>query len=190
MAHITGEPLAPLKYMQSNHHRAMLDSMLDTDVNNYLPDDLLVKMDVATMAHSLEGRSPLLDHKVMEFMARVPANLKLHNGESKYLLKSALRNILPDEILNRRKMGFGVPLGHWLRENLRDMLVDTVLSDRALARGYFRPIAVREMVNKLLEGSDRFQYQLWDLLLLERWHQMFIDQAPTPRQHSLARAGR
>jgi asparagine synthase (glutamine-hydrolysing) len=190
MAHVGSESPAPLKYVRSHHHRAMLDSMLDTDVHNYLPDDLLVKMDVATMAHSLEARSPLLDHKLMEFMARVPANLKLRNGESKHLLKSALRNILPDEILDRRKMGFGVPLGRWLRNSLRDMLLDTVLSDRALARGYFRPVAVHEMVKTLLTGSDRFQYQLWDLLVLERWHQMYIDQAPLPRHHSFARAGR
>ena len=179
----------PLRYMRSHPHRSLLDSMLDTDVANYLPDDLLVKMDVATMAHGLEGRSPLLDHKLMEFMARVPPTLKLRNGESKYLLKSALRGILPNEILERRKMGFGVPLGRWLRNSLREMLVDNVLSDRALARGYFRPDAVREMVKTLLEGSDRYQYQLWDLLVLERWHQMYIDQVPMPRHHSMATAG-
>jgi asparagine synthase (glutamine-hydrolysing) len=181
LAHVSREAPAPLKYMRSHAHKALLDTMLDADVNNYLPDDLLVKMDVATMAYSLEGRSPLLDQKVMEFMARVPANLKLRNGESKHLLKSALRTILPDEILDRRKMGFGVPLGRWLRSDLREMLVDTVLSDRALARGYFRPEAVHEMVKTLLAGSDRFQYQLWGVLLLERWNQMFIDRAPVPR---------
>jgi asparagine synthase (glutamine-hydrolysing) len=164
--------------------------MLDADVNNSLPDDLLVKMDVATMANSVEGRSPFLDHKLMEFMARVPSDLKLRGGESKYLLKTALRQILPAEILNRKKKGFGVPLGRWLRNNLREKLVDTVLSDRALARGYFRPEAMHEMVKTLLQGSDRFQYQLWDLLVLERWHQMYIDQAPLPRHHSMARAGR
>jgi asparagine synthase (glutamine-hydrolysing) len=181
MAHVSSELPAPLTYMRAHPHKALLDSMLDADVNNYLPDDLLVKMDVATMAYSLEGRSPLLDHKVMEFMARVPANLKLRNGESKHLLKSALRKILPDEILDRRKMGFGVPLGRWLRTDLREMLVDTVLSDRALARGYFRREAVQEMMKTLLAGSDRFQYQLWSILLLERWNQMYIDSAPVPR---------
>jgi asparagine synthase (glutamine-hydrolysing) len=172
----------PLKQLRSAKHAALLDSMLDADVHNYLPDDLLVKMDIATMAYSLEARSPLLDHKLMEFMAQVPANMKMRGGESKYLLKSALRPILPDEILRRRKMGFGVPLGRWLRGNLKELLVDTVLSDTALARGYFRPAAVREMVHTHMEGSDRFQYLLWDLLLLERWHQIFIDRFPIPRQ--------
>ena len=172
----------PLAYMRGSSHRALLDSMLDADVHNYLPDDMLVKMDVATMAHSLEARSPLLDHKVMEFMARVPADLKLRGGTSKYLLKAAFRGILPDEILNRRKMGFGVPLGRWLREGLKELLVDTVLSDRAMSRGYFNVPAIRQMVQVHLSGSDRFQYLLWDLLLLERWHQMFIDQVQAPER--------
>jgi asparagine synthase (glutamine-hydrolysing) len=190
MARAGTEPPAPLNYMRSHPHAALLDSMLDADVNNYLPDDLLVKMDVATMAHSLEARSPLLDHKLMEFMARVPSHYKLRSGRGKYLFKSALRGILPDEILDRRKMGFGVPLGPWLRGSLREMLVDTVLSDRALARDYFRPAAVHEMVKTVLTGSDRFQYQLWDLLVLERWHQMYIDKAPVPSHNTLRRAAR
>ena len=175
LAKIRSEAPPPLQYLRSTPHSALLDSMLDADVNNYLPDDLLVKMDVATMAYSLEARSPLLDHKVMEFMAQVPAGLKLKGGESKHLLKSALRGILPDQVLDRPKMGFGFPLGRWLRGDLKEVLVDEVLSDRALARGYFRPEAVREMVVAHMAGSDRFQYLLWDLLLLERWHRAFID---------------
>ena len=178
----------PLKHLRSTRHAALLDSMLDADVHNYLPDDLLVKMDVATMAHSLEARSPFLDHKVMEFMARVPAGLKLKGGESKHLLKAALRGVLPDEIVDRPKMGFGVPLGRWLRGDLHEALVDSVLSDRALARGYFRPAALREMVETHRTGSDRYQYLLWDLLLLERWHRMFIDQPPLPREPLVAQA--
>lgn len=184
--HVADDLPAPLRYLQRHRHRALLDAMLDADVNNYLPDDLLVKMDVATMAHSLEARSPFLDHKLMEFMARVPATLKLRRGESKYLLKSALRGILPDEILNRRKMGFGVPLAGWLRSGLKEILIDTVLSDRALTRGYFKPASLRAMVDIHMAGSNRFQYILWDLLVLERWHQMFIDQAPLPRERPLA----
>jgi asparagine synthase (glutamine-hydrolysing) len=172
-----GEQVSPtLAQMRATPHAALLDSMLDTDVNNYLPDDLLVKMDVATMAYSLEARSPLLDHKVMEFMARVPASLKLRGSESKHLLKSALRGILPDAVIDRPKMGFGVPLGSWLRGSLKEMLIDTVLSDSAMARGYFKRASVRAMVDAHLAGSNQYQYVLWDLLLLERWHQMFIDQ--------------
>jgi len=180
MDRVRGQASPPLEYIRSAQHAALLDSMLDTDVNNYLPDDLLVKMDVATMAYALEARSPFLDHKLMEFMARVPTKLKLRGGESKHLLKSALRGIIPDAILERPKKGFGVPLGRWLRGGLKEMLLDTVLSERALARGYFKAPAVREMVNAQMSGSDRYQYPLWDLLLLERWHQMFIDAAEAP----------
>jgi len=165
-----------------------LDAMLATDVEHYLPDDLLIKMDVATMAHSLEGRSPLLDHKLMEFMARVPAELKLRDSVTKYLLKSALRGVLPDAVLDRPKMGFGVPLGGWLRNSLRELLEDTVLSQRALERGYCDPAAVRRMVSTHMAGSDEYQYTLWDLLLLERWHRVFIDQAPAPRAPVLTAA--
>jgi asparagine synthase (glutamine-hydrolysing) len=185
-----GEQISPtLAQMRATPHAALLDSMLDTDVNNYLPDDLLVKMDVATMAYSLEARSPLLDHKVMEFMARVPASLKLRGGESKHLLKSALRGILPDAIIDRPKMGFGVPLGSWLRGSLKEMLFDTVLSDRALTRGYFKPAAVRAMVSAHMAGSNEYHYILWDLLLLERWHRMFIDQPLVVRAEPLLSLG-
>jgi asparagine synthase (glutamine-hydrolysing) len=180
----------PLALMRSLSGLDPLDAMLATDVATYLPDDLLVKMDVATMAHSLEGRSPFLDHRLMEFMARVPADLKLRKGVSKYLLKSGLRGILPDAVLDRPKMGFGVPLGQWLRTSLRELLSDTILSPTALARGYFRPEAVRVMVDTHMRGSDEFQYTLWDLLLLEHWHRNFIDSRPAPRQAILGAAAR
>jgi asparagine synthase (glutamine-hydrolysing) len=179
---------APLRFLKSKHHRSLLDAMLETDFRNYLPDDLLVKMDVATMAHSLEARSPFLDQELCQFMAAVPANLKLRGGTSKHLLKSALRGLLPDEILDRPKMGFGVPLGDWLRTTLREVLLDTVLSDTALSRGYFQPSAVQTMVDRHMAGSDDFMYILWDLLLLEKWHLAFIDNSPTPRQPLMTRS--
>jgi len=176
----------PLADLRKVHHPALLDCLLDTDVENYLPDDLLVKMDIATMANSLEARSPFLDHKVMEFAARLPADMKLRHGESKYLLKSALQGLLPSNILRRRKMGFGVPLGAWLRTDFKELLLDTVLSERAASRGYFKLSAVRRMVDAHLAGSNRYQYVLWDLLLLERWHRMFIDATPSPRSSIVA----
>jgi asparagine synthase (glutamine-hydrolysing) len=171
----------PLQLMRGKSHRSLLDAMLEADVSYYLPDDLLVKMDVATMAHSLEARSPFLDHRLMEFMAKVPSRYKLRSGRSKYLLKSALRGILPNEILDRPKMGFGVPLGQWLRTSLRELLEDTLLGPTGLARGYFRPEAVREMVAANNAGRDDHQYLLWDLLMLEMWHRTYIDVRPAPR---------
>jgi len=171
----------PLAMLRSGHHASLLDAMLETDLHNYLPDDLLVKMDVATMAHSLEARSPFLDHKLVEFMARVPPQYKRSKGESKVLLKSALRGILPEAILSRPKMGFGIPLGQWLRTSLKEQLTDTVLSERAMQRGYFKPEVVRDMVRSHIAGGHRYQNALWDLLQLELWHRAFVDQAPVPR---------
>jgi asparagine synthase (glutamine-hydrolysing) len=168
--------------LKAKGHRSPLAMMLDNDVNHYLPDDLLVKMDVATMAHSLEARSPLLDHELMEFAARLPDRMKMRGRTSKYLLKTAMRGILPDEVIDRPKMGFGVPLGDWLRTSLKPLLMDTVLSERARSRGYFQPEALKTLVDTHLQGDNRYQYVLWDLALLELWHRMFIDQRPAQRQ--------
>jgi asparagine synthase (glutamine-hydrolysing) len=170
-----------LAYFRSQLSLDPIDRMLSTDVETYLPDDLLVKMDVATMAHSLEGRSPFLDHKLMEFAARLPSSMKRGRAGSKLLLKSALRGILPDNILDRPKMGFGVPLASWLRSSLRVLFEDTVLSNRALQRGYFNGSAIRTMFEDTLGGNDAHQFVLWDLLMLELWHRSFIDSFPSPR---------
>jgi asparagine synthase (glutamine-hydrolysing) len=187
MRALIGRRPPPLELMRASRHSTNVDAMLEADVNNYLPDDLLVKMDVASMAHSLEARSPFLDHKLMEFMAKVPSHYKLRAGQSKYLLKSALRGTIPDEILSRRKMGFGVPLANWLRCDLRELVEDTVLSPTALARGYFRHEALHEIVRIHNLGRDEFQYVIWDLLMLEMWHQTYIDRQPTPRSATTAR---
>src|SRR5579859_6797990 len=189
-SHLSRTVPPPLANLRSVRYPALLDCILDTDVKNYLPDDLLVKMDIATMANSLEARSPFLDHRVMEFAARLPSDMKLRHGESKYLLKSALQGLLPSNILRRRKMGFGVPLGAWLRTDFKELLLDTVLSERAASRGYFKLSAVRRMVDAHLAGSNRYQYVLWDLLLLERWHRMFIDATPSPRSSIVASTSR
>ena len=122
-----------------------LDKTLYADVMMYLPDDLLVKVDVASMSNSLEARSPFLDHEFMEFAARIPAELKLKGRTTKYILKEALKGILPDEILFREKMGFGVPIDRWFRNELKEMAYDTLLSDRAIQRGYFKKEAVKKI---------------------------------------------
>ena len=152
-----------------------LDALLATDVRSYLPYDLLVKMDIATMASSLEARSPFLDHKVMEFAARLPGRYKLHGTTLKYLLKKVARKLLPAENLDRRKMGFGMPVGNWMRGELRPLLDDVLLSPRALARGYFRPEAVQQLVQENAKGPHDHSNQLWALLWLELWHQEFLD---------------
>ncbi len=152
-----------------------LDTMLALDVESYLPYDLLVKMDIATMANSLEARSPFLDHEVMEFCAKLPANLKLRGMRLKYLLKRAGARLLPPETLARRKMGFGVPVGAWMRGELRSWVEDLLLSPRALKRGYFQPEALRQLVWGHLDGRQEQSFAVWALLWLELWHQEFMD---------------
>ena len=153
----------------------ILDAMLLTDQMTYLPNDLLVKVDIATMAVSLEARSPFLDHHVIEFAASLPQNLKLRRLTSKYLLKKVLRKLLPTENLNRRKMGFGVPIGHWFRGKMQPFLREVVLSDKALRRGLFKPEAVRQLIELHTRGERDYSHHLWTLLMLELWFNRFID---------------
>ena len=153
----------------------ILDAMLLTDQMTYLPNDLLVKVDIATMAVSLEARSPFLDHHVIEFAASLPQDLKLRRLTSKYLLKKVLQKLLPSENLNRRKMGFGVPIGHWFRGKMQPFLREVVLSEKALRRGLFKPEAVKQLIELHTRGERDYSHQLWTLLMLELWFQRFID---------------
>jgi asparagine synthase (glutamine-hydrolysing) len=152
-----------------------VDMMLDADVNLYLPEDLLVKVDRATMAHSLEARSPFLDHVLMEFVASLPANLKLAGGQQKRVLKAMLRDVLPEAVLKRPKMGFCVPLARWFRKELREMAYDVLLAPRALQRGYFQPQAIAKLLDAHCRGEANHAEHLWDLLMLELWQRTFID---------------
>ncbi len=151
-----------------------IDAAMAVDVASYLPYDLLVKVDVASMANSLEARSPFLDHEAMEFAARLPVEIKFRGGRLKSLLKRAFADLLPPENVNRRKMGFGVPVGQWFRGPLRDLLRDALLSPRSLERGYFRESEVRRLVDEHLERRADHSFQLWNLLMLELWHREFI----------------
>jgi asparagine synthase (glutamine-hydrolysing) len=153
----------------------IVDAALLADINTYLPNDLLVKVDIATMAVSLEARSPFLDHHLIEFAASLPENLKLRGLTTKYLLKRMLKKLLPAENLDRKKMGFGVPIGHWFRGKLQPFLRETVLSEKALRRGLFRPEAVKQLVELHTRGERDNSHQLWTLLMLELWFQRFID---------------
>ncbi|HEY8461044.1 MAG TPA: asparagine synthase-related protein, partial [Blastocatellia bacterium] len=151
-----------------------IDAAMASDVASYLPYDLLVKVDIASMANSLEARSPFLDHEVMEFAARLPVEIKFRGGRLKSLLKRAFADLLPPQNANRRKMGFGVPIGQWFRGPLRDLLRDALLSPVALGRGYFREPEVRRLVDEHLERRADHASQLWSLLMLELWHREFI----------------
>jgi asparagine synthase (glutamine-hydrolysing) len=159
--------------------KAFIDKILYVDVMSYLPEDLLVKVDIASMAHSLEARSPFVDHKVMECAASLPADLKLRGFETKYFLKRILSEFLPPEILYRKKMGFGVPIDRWLRKDLKEMAYDLLLDKTATARGYFRKDAVKLLLDEHVTGQYDHCYRIWNLLWLELWHRMYMDNPQT-----------
>jgi asparagine synthase (glutamine-hydrolysing) len=152
-----------------------IERMLDTDVNTYLPGDLLVKMDTATMAYSVEGRSPFLDHKLMEFAAALPHDLKLSGMTGKVLLKSALRGVVPDVILDRPKMGFGVPLAPWFRDELRSLPAEILLASDSRVHAYVRPDAIMRMISDHHAAVADHSLRLWVLLQLEFWHREVVE---------------
>jgi asparagine synthase (glutamine-hydrolysing) len=153
----------------------LLDSLTRLDIGTYLPGDLLAKADIATMASSLEARSPFLDYRLIEWAAGLPTALKLRGRTSKYVLRQVMRPHLPAETLAAPKRGFGVPIAVWLRGELRPLVEGIVLSEPALRRGYLKPSAVRTLVADHLSGRADRAKQLWALLALELWHQAFIN---------------
>lgn len=152
-----------------------INVILSVDVRTYLPNDLLVKVDIASMANSLEARSPFLDHELVEFAAKIPAKLKLKGLTGKYILKKALRGILPKDILHRQKSGFGVPVGSWFKDKLKAYTRDLLLSQKSLKRGYFEEGALRRILEEHNTGRIDHGHRIWSLVNLELWHQIFID---------------
>jgi asparagine synthase (glutamine-hydrolysing) len=174
MANVHPSSLLDPWFAQANGS-GIVDAALLTDIMTYLPNDLLVKVDIASMAVSLEARSPFLDHHVIEFAASLPERFKLRGLTTKYLLKKVLHKLLPAENLERRKMGFGVPIGHWFRGQMQPFLRETLLSEKALSRGLFKPNSVKQMIELHTRGERDFAHQLWTLLMLELWFNRFID---------------
>lgn len=152
-----------------------LDKALYVDMKTYLVDDILVKVDRMSMAHALEVRAPLLDHKFIEFSATLPPSLKLNGRTTKYLLRRGLAGHVPDSVLTREKHGFTMPLAEWLRGPLRPMLEDTLLSPRATQRGLFHTRAIQDLCQAHVRQRQDYSHQLWQLLMLELWHQAYLD---------------
>jgi asparagine synthase (glutamine-hydrolysing) len=153
-----------------------VDRYAALDTHSYLPGDLLLKVDRMSMAHSLEVRSPLLDYRVHEFAARLPGASKLRRGQSKWLLKQlAARRGLPHDLVHRRKRGFGIPIGGWMRGPLRPWIDGLLLDPVTRDRGYFRPEAVAQLLQSHHQGKADETYRLWNLAMLELWHRRFID---------------
>ena len=156
---------------------SLLDQLLYADIKTYL-HELLMKQDQMSMAASIESRVPFLDHPLVEFTARLPERLKLRGTTTKWILRQAMKDALPPEILGRRKMGFPVPVGRWFRSQFRPLVDEWVLSERALARGLFRAEALRALVAEHQAGRANHDERLWALVNLEIWQRIFLDGEP------------
>lgn len=159
-----------------------LDRLLYIDSKTYLPGDILAKVDRMSMAVSLEARAPLLDHKLIDFVTRIPASLKMAGLETKYLFKRAVKDLIPEEILNRPKQGFGVPIQQWINEQLRERIRDTLMDPRTRQRGYVDPRYIEVLLDEHERGRRDHSLGLWALLMLELWHRRFADSSGVPVQ--------
>jgi asparagine synthase (glutamine-hydrolysing) len=149
--------------------------MLAVDMETYLPGDLLPKIDIATMAHSVEARSPFLDHRLLEFAAALPSGLKLAGRTGKRVLKTAMRGVVPDEILDRPKIGFGVPLEHWFRDELSELPRELLLDPSASCRGYLVGSEIERLLDEHAGGGYDHSVEIWALVQLENWHREVLE---------------
>jgi asparagine synthase (glutamine-hydrolysing) len=150
-----------------------LNKMLFVDTKTWLPDDLLIKADKMTMAASVELRVPFLDHRLVEFAARLQVSYKIKDGETKYLLKRMMKRFLPSDVVYRQKKGFPVPVAAWFRSNLFDLASEILLSSQSGASMYFKPDAIRRMLAQHKAGRIDLSNELWSLLVLEYWFRTF-----------------
>ena len=151
-----------------------LTGELYLDLKAYLVDDIMVKVDRMSMAVSLEAREPLLDHKLVEFAFRLPDDLKLHNGETKWILKKTMERLLPKENIWRSKEGFSIPIKHWLKTDLRELLEDTLNETRLDRDGLFRSAPVRAMIDAHMAGRENYSHQLWALMVFNIWKDNYL----------------
>ena len=163
------------RWLEKNPQRDDLSSMLYLDTKIWLPDNLLMKGDKMTMAASLESRIPLLDYKLIEFAASIPSHIKVKPFKTKYLLKRAYADFLPESILTRKKMGFNVPISNWFRGEQRNLITRLLLSERARSRGFLSNEFVASLLSDHLEGRTQYGNQLFILASLELWFRVFID---------------
>ena len=167
----------PFSVTRHYYHKADTDDhiskILYADLKTYL-SGILVKVDRMSMANSLEVRSPILDHEVIEFAASVPARLKYNRGEKKYILKQSFRQILPKEIMHRKKMGFSVPMADWLRGELKDLAKGHLFDKESWLREFFHVRHLETIWEAHQAGRRNYATILWSLLMFELWHKTFM----------------
>lgn len=152
-----------------------VNTLLYVDSKTYLPGDIFAKVDRMTMAASLEARAPLVDHELIEFVGRIPPKLKINKGTLKYVFKRAVAEMIPREIIQRPKQGFGIPLEQWIKVELRDQMRDILMSSEARQRGYWSPGYVEILLREHERGRRDHSGRLWALFMLEKWHRQFVD---------------
>jgi asparagine synthase (glutamine-hydrolysing) len=160
-------------FIENSDAKNLLDKLLYADTKTYL-HELLMKQDQMSMAASIESRVPFLDHKLVEYTAKMPTKMKLRGKDTKWILREAMKGILPEEILTRSKMGFPVPVGNWFRNEFRHIVEENVLGERALNRGIFNADFVRQIVNEHNTGANHDE-RIWFLVNFEMWQRRFID---------------
>jgi len=167
------------KLFARNQRATQLNQMLYTWTKTMLPNDMLIKVDRMSMASSLEVRSPLLDHQLFEFAARLPDSAKLKGWTTKYLLRRLASKLLPKELARLPKRGFSIPLDRWLREDLADFSQEILRVPLTRSRGYFSQQAVDQLFKDHLSGRASYGREIWTLVTIELWHRMYIDESPS-----------
>jgi len=163
------------KFYEENKFPDLISALQYLDIKTYLPEDILVKIDRATMANSLESRVPLLDHRLLEFLARVPVNYKINGKTSKWILREAIKDWLPPRFLDRPKHGFAVPLAYWFRNNLGQFVKDRILGKRFLRRGFFHKDFIKEIIEEHQKGIRDWASRIWCLLIFDEWCRIWWD---------------
>ena len=173
------------RHVKNSANRDQVNRMLYVDTKTWLVDDLLPKADKMTMAASLELRVPFLDHKVLEFAASLPGKYKVHGFTTKYILKKVLSSRVPNEILNRKKVGFPVPYNAWLRNDLKNWIGDLLLDRQTLQRGYFNRECIERLISQNTALGGSYSKEVFSLAVLELWHREFLrNQQNSLRQDS------
>jgi asparagine synthase (glutamine-hydrolysing) len=162
------------RFFESSRQFEGINRDLFLDFKTYLVDDILVKVDRASMATSLEARVPLLDYKLVEFAFSLPPDYKLRGNTTKWFFKSAMKGILPERIIHRRKEGFSIPIKNWLKEDLKDLMMAYLSPGRLAETGLFNWAYVEKMINEHLSNHQNHSHRLWALILFELWREKYL----------------